>query len=346
MNGRNNGLLRKLNHHSDIGIMILKLLISYLGVPRFAFEAPAFSSFRRIRIIAGNQLVEDFDSCNRVHQMFSKMMSQGARKDEANESFGNRDDDEIESLDNEVGTHVDYDVTSTMCPGFKEQMTVGFRPRDGPFSQLKYPLLKYMANFTAELKLVNATTDCVIDPDDYDEADGGIAENLRSKFAADVALPAGNASNTSTQSLNLNLTAVSCACDVSTLSNDLSNECVKHLLKGKGLPITFTTHIPQSQSIKGSTDVNVPVIRRISELVASFITCYKCGDPLLVYEHVDKEFCIFYHPHQSHNEQEEGIDDVNQDLEFQIQIGSLATCNSIVCLSYKKSIKPSYVSST
>ena len=60
--------------------------------------SPAYSFFRRMRIIAGNQVVEDFDNYNRVHHMFSKMMSAGARKDEANESFGYRYDDEVRTL--------------------------------------------------------------------------------------------------------------------------------------------------------------------------------------------------------------------------------------------------------
>ena len=51
-----------------------------------------------MRIIAGNQVVEDFDNYNRVHQMFSKLMSQGARKDEANEGFGYRYDDEVKTF--------------------------------------------------------------------------------------------------------------------------------------------------------------------------------------------------------------------------------------------------------
>ena len=161
--------------------------------------SPAYSFFRRMLLIAGNQVVEDFDNYNRVRHVFSKMMSQGARKDEANESFGYRYDDEVKSLNNEVGIRLDYDVSSTTCPGFKEQMTVGFKPLAGLFSQKKYLPLKYMGNLTIEFELVNATTDCVINPDDYDEADGGIAINLREKFTADVALPAGNASNTSTQ---------------------------------------------------------------------------------------------------------------------------------------------------
>ena len=36
-----------------------------------------------------------------------------------------------------------------------------------------------MGNLTIELELVNSATDCLINPDDYDEADTGIADNLR-----------------------------------------------------------------------------------------------------------------------------------------------------------------------
>ena len=83
--------------------------------------------------------------------MFSKMMSQGARKDEANESCGYGYDDEAKSLNNEVGTRLDYGVSSTTCPGFKGQMTVGFKPLAELFSQFKYLPLKYMGNLTIEL---------------------------------------------------------------------------------------------------------------------------------------------------------------------------------------------------
>ena len=297
--------------------------------------SPAYSFFRRIRIIAGSQVVEDFDNYNRVHHMFSKMMSQGARKDEANESFGYRYDDEVKSLNNEVGTRLDYDVNSTTCPGFKNEMICAFKPLSGLFSQFKYLPLKYMGNLTIELELVNATSDCVINPDDYDEADGGIALDLRTKFTKDVALPGGNASNTS---IDFHLENVFCACDVSTLDNNLNNEYVKHLLEGKGLPITYTTYITQSQSVANLSSISVPVIRSVSKLVASFITFYKSGNPSLGYEYADKEFCRFYHPHQTHDEQAEGIYDVNKDLEWQIQIGSQLfpeyPCNSLTQCFY------------
>ena len=297
--------------------------------------APPYSFFRRMRIIAGNQVVEDFDNYNRVHQMFSKLMSQGARKDEANEGFGYRYDDEVKTSVNNAGTALDYEVNSTNCKGFKNQMTVGFKPLCGLFSQFKYLPLKYMGNLTIELELVNSDLDCIINPDDYDEADAGIAQNLRERFTQDVALPGGAATNTS-KLFELNNCFVSC--DICTLDNNLNNEYVKHLLEGKGLPITYTTYITQSQSVVGLTDISVPVIRSVSKLVASFITFYRDDDPSLGYEYANKRFCRFYHPHQTHDATVEGIYDINKDLEFQIQLGSKLypeyPCNSLTQCFY------------
>ena len=248
--------------------------------------APPYSFFRRMRIIAGNQVVEDFENYNRVHQMFSKLMSQGARKDEANEGFGYRYDDEVKTLVNNVGADLQYEVNAVNCPGFKNQMTVGFKPLCGLFSQFKYLPLKYMGNLTIELELVNNDINCVINPDDNIEANA-----IGDRFTSDVALPGGNASNTS-KLFELNNAFVSC--DICTLDNNLNNEYVKHLLEGKGLPITYT-YITQSQSVAGYSDISVPVIRSVSKLVASFITFYRDDDP--GYEYANKRFCRFYHPH-------------------------------------------------
>ena len=202
--------------------------------------APPYSLFRRMRIIAGSQVLEDFDNYNRVHQMFSKMMSQGARKDEANEGFGYRYDDEVKTLKKGAGDNLVYDVDAVAVPCFKNQMTVCFKPLAGLFSQFKYLPLKYMRNLTIEVELVSTDIDCIVNADDYDEADTGIAQNLREKFTADVELPGGNATNTS-KLFELNNAFVQC--DVCTLDNNLNNEYSKHLLESKGLPITYTTYI-------------------------------------------------------------------------------------------------------
>ena len=121
--------------------------------------SPPYSFFRRMRIIAGNQVV-DFDNYNRVHHMFSKLMSQGARKDEASEGFGYRYDDELNTLVNNAGsTALVYEVNSENCQGFYNEMTVCFKPLAGIFSQFKYLPLKYMGNLTIELELVNSAVD-------------------------------------------------------------------------------------------------------------------------------------------------------------------------------------------
>ena len=294
-----------------------------------------YSFFRRMRIIAGSQVVEDFDSYNRVHHMFSKLMSQGARRDEANEGFGYRYDDELLTLVTKGGTALTYEVNSANCPGFYNEMTCCFKPLASIFSQLKYLPLKYMGNLTIELELVTNATDCIINPNDYDESDTGIATDIRNRFTVVVAGDVGKATNTS---IDWEISNPRVICDVCTLDNNLNNEYVKHLLEGKGLPITYTTYITQSQTVKGSTDFSVPVIRSVSKLVASFVTFYKAGDPSTGYEYADKEFCRFYHPHQAHNPLDEGIYDKNKDLEFQIQLGSKLypeyPCNSITQCFY------------
>ena len=114
-------------------------------------------------------------------------MSQGARKDEANEGFGYRYDDEVKTLFTDAGAVLSYEANGTSCPGFKNQMTVGLKPLSGLFSQFTYLPLKYMGNLTIELELVNNDIDCVINPNDNTEANA-----IGDRFTTDVALPGGN----------------------------------------------------------------------------------------------------------------------------------------------------------
>ena len=273
-----------------------------------------------MRVLAGSQVVEDFNDYGRVHHVFSKMMGEGARRDDANEGFGYRFDDEKLTLVSKANdTALTYEVNFANCQGFLSCMKVGFKPLCGLFSQFKYLPLKYMGNLTIELKLVNSATDCIINPNDYDESDTGIDASLRNRFTTSVALPAGSATNTS---VDWEINNVFCACDVLSLDNNLNTEYVKHLLEGKGLPITYTTYITQSQTVKGLTDISVPVIRSVSKLAGACITFFKQGDPSAGYEYCDKEFARFYHPHQTSDDLTQGIYDVHKDLEFPIQSSS------------------------
>ena len=106
-------------------------------------------------------------------------MSSGARRDEANEGFGYRYDDELLTLVNSAGnTALTYEVNAANCQEFYDEKTVAFRPLSGLFSQLKYLPLEYIGNLTIELELVTNAIDCIINPNDYGESDTGINEGL------------------------------------------------------------------------------------------------------------------------------------------------------------------------
>ena len=129
-----------------------------------------------------------------------------------------------------------------------------------------------MGNLTIELELVTNATDCIINPNDFTTAGTGGAfpvEDVVNRFTVSAAGDAGKATNTS---IDFEISNPRVVCDICTLDNNLNNEYVKHLLEGKGLPITYTTYITQSQTVKGSTDISVPVIRSVSKLVAAFVT--------------------------------------------------------------------------
>ena len=147
-----------------------------------------------------------------------------------------------------------------------------------------------MGNLTIELELVTNATDCVLNPNDYDESDTGIDATLRNRFTTSVALPAGGATNTS---VDWEINNVFCACDVLTLDNNLNNEYVKHLLEGKGLPITYTTYITQSQTVKGLTDISVPVIRSVSKLVGALSPFMSEATQVLVMNTAIKNLPVF-----------------------------------------------------
>ena len=79
------------------------------------------------------------------------------------------------------------------------------------FSQFKYLPLKYMGSLTIELELANNAIDCIIDPNNYDERDIGIAEDLRHRFTLAVA---GDVRKSTTTSIDWEITNPMVVCDV------------------------------------------------------------------------------------------------------------------------------------
>ena len=266
--------------------------------------SPAYCFFRRARLIAGNQLVEDIDYYNRNHQMMSCLMSKGARDNEDAQSFGYRFDDDLtqrvaSTTDGAIGTAYD----SGTIPGFQTKMVVGFKPMLGLFNQFKYLPLK-ACPLVLELELVSNFLDCIVEPD------------ITTDFTvAEVTDTYKNTSGT------WEINNAFLQCDVVSLDNDLHNKYVAHLLDGKELPITYNTYICQSNSVVGQTSINTTVVRSVSKLAAAFITFGK-EDLTGASTEVHKDYNRFYHPMSRITYSTSGNYNYDLDLEFQLQLGS------------------------
>ena len=246
-----------------------------------------YSFFRRFRLLIGNTVVEDFDNFNRVSHMFSKLMNDGARDNEDAIGFGYRYDDyetktkidDVDVIKGVIGANVTATGTpittvdhlkattneqlaglkasgslSTKCDavnikGFKDKMTVGFKPLCGAFSQYKYIPLKY-APITLELELVNSMTEPIIIQTGTG-TDAGVFPD------GTVAQPQNTSNKREINNVHLN-------CDICHLDNNLNDAYVEHLLGGKSLPITMTTFITQQQTVKDYSQLDFQVIHSVS----------------------------------------------------------------------------------
>ena len=107
------------------------------------------SFFRRMRILAAGQLVEDIDNYNRIHEMMSTLTSADSRNNQAAEAFGTH-------WDTGTGTY----TTGNGIAG-STASSVLFKPLSGLLNQNKMLPIRY-APITIELELVDTATDPVI----------------------------------------------------------------------------------------------------------------------------------------------------------------------------------------
>ena len=170
------------------------------------------SFFRRMRILAAGQLVEDIDNYNRIHEMMSILTSSDSRDNQAAEAFGTHWD---------TGTGA-YATANAITGG--TALTVLFKPLSGLLNQNKMLPVRY-APITIELELVDNATDPVI------------------TAAADATYTVGNTSN------DWQIENVQVKVDVCTLDNALDNSYAQHLLAGKKEPPNFIQHLCLSITI-------------------------------------------------------------------------------------------------
>ena len=214
--------------------------------------------FRRARVIAGGQIIEDIDDFNRLSLMLTASKSQDDQKEVAMEGFGlfDRKYDRVaggilagpEAEDNDEGKV--YRVTDWDEAGCIETArTILFKPMLGILAQEKLIPLRYCP-LQIELELANSAADCVF-----------------------VGAQLGSLTCTDTWSIS----DTQCKCDLLTLDSSLQNEYASHLLSGKSLPINFSSYNHTNQATNGDNQFSCHIHRALIRLKSVFVTLFREG---------------------------------------------------------------------
>ena len=183
-----------------------------------------YSFFRRLRVLCGNQLVEDIDYYNRVHYMFDILRARHVRDNEDAEGFEDRFDSPtyqpcFQNNENNpdyvaypFGALKSFGNTTTGYVSVKpgQSKTVSFKPLSGLLSCGKLLPIRY-APITIELELVSNALDPIISVDDA-------ALNINVSGAAGINSGAINTS------LTWQIVNPQVKVDVCALDNALKNE--------------------------------------------------------------------------------------------------------------------------
>ena len=216
--------------------------------------------FRRLRIIAGGQVIEDIDCYNRVYNMVHMMLPEERRLNDAAEAFGIGDyDDNIQddvAEDRVIGFQ---SLLNTPWVGGGSSRVVLFPLLCGIFNQTKFLPLKYLQGLQIELEVVNNYTDCIC---------------TRPIIPNGQVLAPGPVGPTATAATWL-ISEAQIKCDVVSLDNQLDNEYTKHLLEGKSLPINFSSFVHQVQAVGGTDRPVIAMSRAFTRLKSVYVSFYK-----------------------------------------------------------------------
>jgi len=252
-----------------------------------------WSFFRRMRVLAGNQLVEDIDNYNRCHQLFSILTSPDSRANVNAEAFGQHWD---------IRKDVEASYTASSFPGILggQSQTVLFKPLSGLFNQSKLIPLRYCP-ITIELELVHDAAEPI------------------------VSYLGGAFFTTENTSVLWQIQNVQAKCDLLVLDNHLENSFTEHLLNGGKMPLNFNTYVSQMQSTLSGTNgqqkVRLNVTRALSRLAKVFITLDKEVPSEAAYVG-RKPWNDFYSPMQPYAGGLNPQHNSNGEFEAQLQLGS------------------------
>ena len=276
--------------------------------------------FKRLRVLAGSQVVEDLQDYGRMTELFKSLQNENVRDNDDIQGFGNRWDSS--TVLNAAAASQDDLLPQLSATKSK---VVNFKPFCGLFNQSKFLPLKYMGNLILEFELCD-TNDAIITPATY-----------AAPYAA--VFTSANCSN------SWNISNCCVKCDICVLDNALNNSYVEHLLSGKALPINYSTYISQQNSILGAgKTLSTQIIRAVSRLQRCFVSFYDTNSS----GPYAKPSITFYHP----NAEDAGTYNPDKEVQFQLQLGSslypqYPCTNLLECfLSFEKIIKLTRTPST
>ena len=204
--------------------------------------------FRRCRIIAGGQVIEDIDDFDRPSLMLTALKPQDEQLGIANEGFGSVDEDVNQQYAGHTDVRRSFHLDDALIAGtVSEARQVIFKPMLGILNQDKHIPLRYCPP-QIELELVSDPAEAVY---------------VGSKTAANAGVYNYVA--------NWDINDIQCKVDLLTLDPSRQNEYASHLLSGKPLPLNFSTWNHSNQST-GNDNFSAHVNRALTRLKGVFIT--------------------------------------------------------------------------
>ena len=263
--------------------------------------------FKRLRVLAGGQVVEDIQDFGRNSELIASLQNEFVRDNNDIQGFGARFDSSRVQAMEDLRVVDPTNLTSpellagirTYLPQIKagKSKIVNFRPLCGLLNQDKFLPLKFVP-IVLELELGDAT-DAVVTSQTY---------NVNTNY--DTIYTTGNTSN------SWQIQNACVKCDICTLDNALNNSYIEHLLSGKSLPIQYSTYISQQSAVVGKSFA-VQVVRAVSKLQKAFISFYSDSALPLPFR---KPTITFHHPMDEMSPS--AFYDPDKEIQIYLQLGS------------------------
>lgn len=262
--------------------------------------------FRRVRLLAGGQVIEDIDYYNRVHEMMEILTASDSRNNEMVEGFGYIVREHGPTKLREVPRIAEIN-------GVTDSLTVCFKPLCGLLNQNKFIPLTYVQSLSIELELVDNASEPIFNIVNEERK---IGETVYNGFTTD------------TYSTDWQIEQVQAKCDMLILDTQLQNSYTELLMDVKEIPIHFTTFVSQYQTIRNQNQPFVNVSRAATRLKSIFVSFDKDlpkgvqGDPWNYRSTpTRKSWNEFYSPGSISN-YAFYMPQASDEFEFQVQIGS------------------------